>query len=286
MVNKQVKEKTTDSKKICFLITPIGNENSSEFRTLNALLDNVINPVLEKYDYTTVVAHQIHKIGSIGDQVFNAIINSDLILSNLTGLNPNVMYETAVAHSFGKPTIMFAEQNDAKLPFDLIGDRVLFFSDTIEGTGKLISDLNDKIEHILSNPEVDNPIVRVLSRKAVAEDLLGKSDAESEVMKMVLLKLEDLEIEMRTQNRISRQQKRHIDNLKKDQNIFKEKDFQIKNSKDITDHIILIKEMMEKDLGRRVNLTELSSETGFPESVIDEVLNDYYFKENYKRKFK
>lgn len=109
--------KETNLKK-CFFITPIGEKNSNEFKKLKAIVENVLNKVLEKYDYELIIAHEIHSMGSIGDQVFTNIIGADLVISNLSGWNANVMYETAVAHSFGKPTIMICESG-TELPFDL-----------------------------------------------------------------------------------------------------------------------------------------------------------------------
>ena len=40
-------------------------------------------------------------------------------LADLTGLNPNVMYELGIAHSFNKKTIMITRDDLGSLPFDL-----------------------------------------------------------------------------------------------------------------------------------------------------------------------
>lgn len=76
--------KETNLKK-CFFITPIGEKNSNEFKKLKAIVENVLNKVLEKYDYELIIAHEIHSMGSIGDQVFTNIIGADLVISNLSG---------------------------------------------------------------------------------------------------------------------------------------------------------------------------------------------------------
>lgn len=47
------------------------------------------------------------------------IYSADVILADLTGLNPNVMYELGIAHSFNKKTIMITRDNLSSLPFDL-----------------------------------------------------------------------------------------------------------------------------------------------------------------------
>lgn len=176
--------KETNLKK-CFFITPIGEKNSNEFKKLKAIVENVLNKVLEKYDYELIIAHEIHSMGSIGDQVFTNIIGADLVISKLSGWNANVMYETAVAHSFGKPTIMICESG-TELPFDLINDRTIFFEDTIEGTGALIEELDKKIPKISEDSTADNPVTRVIRRKALEDDLKGETDNDSRILGLLL----------------------------------------------------------------------------------------------------
>ena len=176
--------KETNLKK-CFFITPIGEKNSNEFKKLKAIVENVLNKVLEKYDYELIIAHEIHSMGSIGDQLFTNIIGADLVISNLSGWNANVMYETAVAHSFGKPTIMICESG-TELPFDLINDRTIFFEDTIEGTGALIEELDKKIPKISEDSTADNPVTRVIRRKALEDDLKGETDNDSSILGLLL----------------------------------------------------------------------------------------------------
>lgn len=185
----------------CFFVTPIGSENSSDFKKMTAILNNVINPVISEFGYESVVASDIQKIGSIGDQVFEAIKDSSLVISNLTGLNPNVMYETAVAHSFAKPTIMIMERSDKEnLPFDLLGDRAVFFDNTIEGTGKLIEDLSMKIEHMQENDQVDNPVIRVMKQAATLQSIDGDESLQAQMYRM-LVEIQERQIPVSNSNR-------------------------------------------------------------------------------------
>ena len=47
------------------------------------------------------------------------IYYADIVIADLTGLNPNVMYELGIAHSFNKKTIMITRDELGCLPFDL-----------------------------------------------------------------------------------------------------------------------------------------------------------------------
>lgn len=188
-VETKNKEAKTKPKKKCFLITPIGGKDSIEYKKLCALEENVYKIVLDKIDYDLIIAHQIRETGSIGDQVFENILNADLIIANLTGLNANVMYETAVAHSFGIPTIMICEV-DTKLPFDLISERTIFFDDSIEGCGYLIKELDDKIDHLLKDGNYANPVYKIIKRTAIKNESIKNGD-EQAMTNQLLLDLQD-----------------------------------------------------------------------------------------------
>jgi hypothetical protein len=55
---------------------------------------------------------------SILDRVYNQIAKADLIISEMTGRNPNVFYETGYAHALGKKVILLTQKSD-DIPFDL-----------------------------------------------------------------------------------------------------------------------------------------------------------------------
>ncbi|MDR2276736.1 MAG: hypothetical protein LBE23_02675 [Vagococcus sp.] len=188
-MTKEKENKNLKELKKCFFITPIGSQGSDTYKKLSGITKNVIEPVLKKYGYELIVAHTIQKLGSINDQIFRHILESDLIISNLTGLNPNVMYETAVAHSFGKPTIMVSE-HDTTLPFDLTTDRTIFFEDSISGAGELITELSKKIEELHVDKDTDNPVVRVIEASHLKESLKGDNLTENQTILKMLYQLE------------------------------------------------------------------------------------------------
>jgi hypothetical protein len=55
---------------------------------------------------------------SILDRVYNQIAKADLIISEMTGRNPNVFYETGYAHALGKKVILLTQKAE-DIPFDL-----------------------------------------------------------------------------------------------------------------------------------------------------------------------
>lgn len=51
--------------------------------------------------------------------IIKPIYDTDIVIAELTGLNPNVLYELGIAHSFDKKTIVITQDELSLLPFDL-----------------------------------------------------------------------------------------------------------------------------------------------------------------------
>lgn len=90
------------------------------------LLDMCIRPALEGLDFQITRVDQIYEDGRIDEQILNFLREADLAIADLTGLNPNVMYEVGFRHSIEQPMIRMAEEGTS-LPFDLATYRTIFF---------------------------------------------------------------------------------------------------------------------------------------------------------------
>ena len=51
-------------------------------------------------------------------RIYNQISKADIIISDMTGRNPNVFYETGYAHALGKQVILLTSHSE-DIPFDL-----------------------------------------------------------------------------------------------------------------------------------------------------------------------
>lgn len=86
--------------------------------------------------------------GTILQRIYNQISKADIIVSDMTGKNPNVFYETGYAHALDKQVILLT-QDAEDIPFDL-----KIFPHIIYGgmISKLKQELSRRIKWIIENP--------------------------------------------------------------------------------------------------------------------------------------
>lgn len=110
--------------KKCFVISPIGDDGTPIRRHADELFEFIIQPALAVCDIEAVRSDHVQQPGKISDQMFRAIFEYDLCIAVLTGRNPNVYYELAVAQAANRPVIILIEKSET-LPFDIKDFRVL-----------------------------------------------------------------------------------------------------------------------------------------------------------------
>lgn len=157
--DKKTSTAASRSKK-CFIATPLGTVGSEIRKKAEGVIDSVLRPVLEEdFKYEVIVPHEIDQLGSITQQIIIHLLNDELVIANLTGLNPNVMYELAVRHAARKAVVCIAEEGTV-LPFDIAAERIAFYDDKMAGVNILKKKLAGAIESAEQEQEHDNPIYR------------------------------------------------------------------------------------------------------------------------------
>jgi len=113
--------------KSCFVISPIGQPGSEQREHADDVFEYIIQPAAERAQYTAIRADHEVRPGMITDQMYDRILQDDLVIGLLTFHNPNVFYEIAIAEAAARPLILLIERGH-QIPFD-IKDRRIFSYD-------------------------------------------------------------------------------------------------------------------------------------------------------------
>jgi hypothetical protein len=98
-------------------------------------------------------------------------MNSELVIADLTGANPNVIYELALRHAFRKHVIQIKDLGDS-LPFDIRGTRTINVEyNFVESMDACKNQIIEQIRNIESNPKkVESPVSFALDYESVKSD--------------------------------------------------------------------------------------------------------------------
>jgi hypothetical protein len=147
--------------KICFVITPIGAEDSTERKHSDTILKHLLEPVLNDFKFKAIRADKISKPGIITKQVIEYIAYSRLCVADLSFSNPNAFYELGVRHAFKLSTIQIIRKGD-KIPFDVSQGRTIIIDTSDPYT------IMDRIE--AARKELKEHVTAITAGTAMQED--------------------------------------------------------------------------------------------------------------------
>jgi hypothetical protein len=186
------------SPKRCFVVSEFGVDDKTRLAR-DQTLKHLVKKVLEPMGYEVQRADDIDDLGQITHQIIERLLDDDLVVADLTGLNPNVFYELAVRHAVRKPVITLMTFGE-EIPFDLKDVRTVFYE--LSDPDKLANaqqELAQKIKAIESNTgEIRNPIT--VARNVTL--LQQSDDPEVQATGEILSAISDLRDELRAVVRV------------------------------------------------------------------------------------
>ena len=99
---------------------------------VNSVFEDHIQKVCRKIGYECKRADDIFLPNNVMHDVWSMIYNSNVIICDCTGRNPNVFYELGIAHTLGKNVICIT-QNHEDIPFDIKQIRYIKYDYTKRG---------------------------------------------------------------------------------------------------------------------------------------------------------
>ncbi len=154
------------AQKTCFVIIGFGPKVDYETgRTLDLdkTFENLIKPVFDGLNIKCFRANGIRHTGVIDELMYEWIFKADIVVADISTLNPNALYELGVRHALRPNSTIVISEDKLKYPFDV--NHIVI--EKYEHLGKDIGvseakrfkrELKAKVETILKSKKRDSPI--------------------------------------------------------------------------------------------------------------------------------
>jgi hypothetical protein len=108
----------------CFLVMPFSEEWSPD-------VHRILAAVCEAAGVRSVRGDDLFTPTDILEDLWQGINAADFVIADITGRNPNVLYELGIAHTLAKPVLILS-QRAADIPIDLATRRVIVYGQRAE----------------------------------------------------------------------------------------------------------------------------------------------------------
>lgn len=98
-------------------------------------------------NYRTLRVDDIWEESTVIQDIFNLIFRAHVVVVDFTGKNPNVMYETGIAHTLGKHVIPITQALQ-DVPFDISHHRVLTYLPNEQGITNMVPKLAERLRYV------------------------------------------------------------------------------------------------------------------------------------------
>ena len=157
--------------KRCFVVMGYGiryDLSSKKKINLDAIYRDIIKPAVSSCDYECIRGDEVLDSGLIDESMYYGILESDLVVADITTLNPNAIYELGVRHGVRRfRTIIMMESGD-KFFFDLNHNRTLTYtfyknkkkySEEVETVKERLRNI---IQEIDKHEQIDSPLYKFI----------------------------------------------------------------------------------------------------------------------------
>lgn len=154
---------TEKKEKTCFVIMPISDIFGYELGHFRRVYTHIIKPACEEAGFIPIRADDILTTNYIAIDIIKKIINSDMSICDLSGRNPNVLYELGIRQAFNLPVTLIKDKKTERI-FDIQGFRDIEYDESlrIDTVEESINSLSEVMLNTHKNRDEINSLVSLL----------------------------------------------------------------------------------------------------------------------------
>lgn len=161
------------SKKTCFVITGFGPKpdpnKPGRIIDLDKTFENLIKPVFDDLDIECFRAKEIRHTGIIDVPMYEWIYKADIVVADVSTLNPNALYELGVRHALRPNTTIVISEDQTTYPFDINHTVITKYEHLGKDIGvteanRFKSELKATVLSILKDAKKDSPVYTYLPK--------------------------------------------------------------------------------------------------------------------------
>lgn len=186
---------TDKERKDCFIVMPIADMEGYEAGHFKRVYQNIIAPSCKEAGFRPVRADDVGRTNLIHVDILKRLLEAEMVICDLSGHNPNVLFELGVRQAFDKPTVLIQEKGTPSI-FDISTlrytdyPRAMRYDSVLEVQQRLVDNLKETYAHRNDDNNV-NSIIRLLSLSKPAE-IKNTSDPQSAQLSVLISEFRSL----------------------------------------------------------------------------------------------
>ena len=160
------------AKKTCFVAIGFGPKTDYEtgrVLDLDKTFEYLIKPVFDDLDIECFRAKEIRHTGVIDVPMYEWLYKADIVVADISTLNPNALYELGVRHALRPFTTIVISEDKVRFPFDVNHILVQFYEHLGKDIGvgearRFTTELKKTVQEILKENKKDSPVYTFLPK--------------------------------------------------------------------------------------------------------------------------
>ena len=146
----------------CFIVMPFGQEWSVDVR-------RILSSGCEALGVRAVRGDDLFTPTDFLEDIWQSINAADFVIADITGRNPNVLYELGIAHTLAKPVLILSKHG-ADIPVDLATRRVILYGQSeIDWREDLAHKISEAVAGIVRDYGLTRPSISSSHTKIPAD---------------------------------------------------------------------------------------------------------------------